>query len=114
MAQLYEDVLYIYDYFHYIDSLDEDEINTDEQVPFPSVLQYGIRFEKCIFSYPNNKNKILQNVSFSILPNEKIAIVGHNGSGKTTLIKCLLGLYPLTSEIYILIIYLLTKFNYIL
>ena len=45
LAQLYEDVLYIYDYFHYIDSLDEDEINTDEQVPFPSVLQYGIRFE---------------------------------------------------------------------
>ncbi|MDA2026334.1 ATP-binding cassette domain-containing protein [Bacillus albus] len=26
-----------------------------------------------------------------------MAIVGHNGSGKTTLIKCLLGLYPLTS-----------------
>ncbi|EJS65085.1 ABC transporter ATP-binding protein [Bacillus wiedmannii] len=97
LAQLYEDVLYIYDYFHYIDSLDEDEINTDEQVPFPSVLQYGIRFENVSFSYPNNKNKILQNVSFSILPNEKIAIVGHNGSGKTTLIKCLLGLYPLTS-----------------
>ena len=82
MAQLYEDVLYIYDYFHYIDSLDEDEINNDEQVPFPSVLQYGIRFENVSFSYPNNKNKILQNVSFSILPNEKIAIVGHNGSEK--------------------------------
>ncbi|WP_444876477.1 ABC transporter ATP-binding protein [Bacillus mycoides] len=56
-----------------------------------------MRFENVSFSYPNSQKEVLKNVSFSIKPGEKIAIVGHNGSGKTSLIKCLLGLYPLTS-----------------
>ncbi|SFD08293.1 putative ABC transport system ATP-binding protein [Bacillus sp. 491mf] len=96
-AQLYEDILYIYDYFNYIDSFEEVELDKTEYLPFPAVLKKGIRFENVSFSYPNSDKKILQNLSFSIQPGENIVIVGHNGSGKTTLIKCMIGLYPVTS-----------------
>lgn len=39
------------------------------------------------------KKRIINNVSFSINPGEKIAIVGYNGAGKTTLMKLILRLY---------------------
>ena len=39
----------------------------------------------------------MRNVSFTIYPGEKTAIVGKNGAGKTTLIKLLTGLYEPTS-----------------
>ncbi|XKK19760.1 ABC transporter ATP-binding protein/permease [Bacillus sp. CB102A.1] len=97
IALLYEDTLYIHDYFNYIDSFEENESNTKNTIPFPNKLCQGIRFENVSFFYPNSQKEVLKNVSFSIQPGEKIAIVGHNGSGKTSLIKCLLGLYPLTS-----------------
>ena len=44
------------------------------------------------YSYPDRKEKAVENVSFSIRPKEKIAIVGLNGAGKTTLMKLMLRL----------------------
>lgn len=43
-----------------------------------------IEFKNVSFSYVSN-NKVLDNVSFKIKPNENIAIVGATGSGKTTI-----------------------------
>lgn len=40
---------------------------------------------------------MLNNISFSILPNEKIAIVGMSGSGKSTLAKLLVNFYETQS-----------------
>lgn len=47
-----------------------------------------IRFEDVSFSY-NNYSKVLFNISFDILENEKVIIDGISGSGKSTLMKLL-------------------------
>ena len=52
-----------------------------------------IAFENVSFSYPKTSSKVLHNMSFTIKPKEKVAIVGKNGAGKSTLIKLLCGLY---------------------
>ncbi|NHM31336.1 energy-coupling factor transporter ATPase [Neobacillus terrae] len=54
-----------------------------------------IRLENVSFSYKiNEKTKVsvLKNISFSIIPGEYVAIIGHNGSGKSTLSKHLNGI----------------------
>lgn len=55
-----------------------------------------IRFEDVSFSYTENSEKILCNVSLTINPLEKVALVGYNGAGKTTLVKLLMRLYDPT------------------
>ncbi len=61
-----------------------------------------IDFKNVSFKYPESKKYSLEDISFTIYPNETIAIVGENGSGKTTLAKLLLGLYlPTKGEILI-------------
>lgn len=56
-----------------------------------------LEFKNVTFYYPNSSEKILDNVSFKIYANQKVAIVGLNGSGKSTIIKLLLRLYEPTS-----------------
>ena len=46
------------------------------------------------FSYPTHSNhKVLENVTLSLAPGEKLAIVGPSGAGKTTLFSILLRFY---------------------
>ena len=56
----------------------------------------AIQFNKVNFNYPDEKQAALENISFTIQPNEKVAIIGRIGSGKTTIHKLLLGLYQPT------------------
>lgn len=52
-----------------------------------------IEFQHVSFRYPDTDPLILDDVSFEIERNRKLAIVGENGAGKTTLIKLLTRLY---------------------
>lgn len=52
-----------------------------------------IEFIDVSFTYPNTEMQVLKNVSFTIEPGEKIAIIGRIGSGKSTIEKLILGLY---------------------
>ena len=52
-----------------------------------------IEFEHVSFSYPGGRSRVLDDVSFTLHSDEKVALVGLNGSGKSTLIKLLLRLY---------------------
>jgi ATP-binding cassette subfamily B protein len=56
-----------------------------------------IRFHNVTFRYhPESEINILENLSFEILPEQTVAVVGRSGSGKTTLSKLILGLYLAT------------------
>jgi ATP-binding cassette subfamily B protein len=52
----------------------------------------NIAFKNVNFSY-DGKNKVVNNVSFSVLAGSRVAIVGPAGSGKTTIMKLLTRLY---------------------
>ena len=52
----------------------------------------AIEFSNICFGYEPNK-MFLKNISFKILENEYVCIVGHNGSGKSTISKILNGLF---------------------
>lgn len=58
-----------------------------------------ILFDNVSFRYPVESGEsplVLRNLSFTINPGEKVAIIGVNGSGKTTLIKLLCRIYDPT------------------
>lgn len=61
--------------------------------PVPRPLRAGIALEHVDFRYPGASRLALDDVSLTVRPGERIAIVGPNGSGKTTLVKLLCRLY---------------------
>ena len=56
-----------------------------------------IEVENVSFRYDSNSPLVLRDVSLTVKPGQKIALVGQTGSGKTTLAMLLLGLYRPTS-----------------
>lgn len=56
-----------------------------------------IEFKDVCFNYPGTDVPALSDVSFSINPGEKVAIIGRIGSGKSTIAKLILKLYDPTS-----------------
>ncbi len=56
----------------------------------------SIRFENVRFHYGKGKG-VIDNLSLTIRPGEKVGIVGRSGAGKTTLINLLLRFYDLES-----------------
>ena len=68
----------------------------------PSPLRQGIVFERVSFVYPGTERAVLQDLSFSMIPGESLAIVGTNGAGKSTVVKLLCRLYdPATGRILV-------------
>jgi len=69
----------------------------DHPQAYPLPLVKGrIKFENVCFSY-NEARPVLTDVSFEILPNEMVAIVGLSGAGKTTIINLLARFYSADS-----------------
>ncbi len=55
-----------------------------------------LQFHNVSFRYPNAPKEVLKDISFTIEPYQKVALVGENGSGKTTIVKLICGLYQPT------------------
>lgn len=64
-----------------------------DRVVTNQTFQQGITLEEVSFSY-NMKAPTLSNLSCTILPHSKVALVGVSGSGKSTLAKLLVNFYP--------------------
>ncbi|MBX2814570.1 MAG: ABC transporter ATP-binding protein/permease [Saprospiraceae bacterium] len=90
-----ESALYLQDYFSFMELEPKTRIRRDG-VAFPKVIEKGFVFHNVSFRYPGSEEWVLRDVSFTLHPSEKIALVGENGAGKTTLVKLLAGLYQPT------------------
>lgn len=77
--------------------LDEDlEIKDSKNAQVLKHEKGEIRFEHVDFSYTEER-KILHDISFTVKPGKKLAIVGHSGSGKSTLARLLFRFYDVSS-----------------
>jgi ATP-binding cassette subfamily B protein len=66
---------------------------TDRPDAVPLDISRGeVRFEHVHFGYDKKQN-VLEDISFTVKPDTKIALVGESGEGKTTLTNLLLRLY---------------------
>ncbi len=63
-----------------------------ENAPLLRVSRGEIRFDSVDFRYQDER-PILQNVSFTVSPGQKLAVVGSSGAGKSTLVKLLYRFY---------------------
>lgn len=76
-------------------TMDSEEKIPHVDNPLPLItLHDNVEFRNVTFSY-NSSETILDNVSFKIHKNEKVAIVGATGAGKTTIINLLYRFYDI-------------------
>ncbi|HZP77445.1 MAG TPA: ABC transporter transmembrane domain-containing protein [Pseudolabrys sp.] len=70
-------------------------------VALPSPARGEIGFANVGFRYPSRTDtRVLENVSFTVKPGEKVAIVGPSGAGKSTLFHLILRFYdPLSGQV---------------
>ncbi|MFZ3406394.1 type I secretion system permease/ATPase [Vibrio chagasii] len=60
------------------------------------IIQGHIALDKVTFHYPDSPVASVRDLSLTIAPGEKVAIIGRIGSGKTTLERLIMGLYKPT------------------
>ncbi|HEB36630.1 hypothetical protein LCGC14_1932520 [marine sediment metagenome] len=70
-------------------------VENPKAYPLPPV-KGSVKFENVSFGY-NEMVPVLQEVSFEVMPNETVALVGLSGAGKTTIINLLSRFYDSTS-----------------
>ena len=72
--------------------IDEAEEPSDENSAVLANVQGNVKLENVSFSYTETK-KLIENLTLSVTPGQRVAIVGRTGSGKTTLINLLMRFY---------------------
>lgn len=67
---------------------------------FPdTAIQGKVEFEKVSFSYPGSEIAVLEDITFSVRPGERVAIMGATGSGKSSLVALIPRLYEQNSGV---------------
>jgi len=94
-SRIAETALYLQDLFEFLELKPLSQSHTGtRKVPRP--MQTGFQFDNVGFRYPESEVWALRNLSFTLPPGEKLALVGENGAGKTTVVKLLANLYEPT------------------
>ena len=96
ITRVAEQALYLRDLFDFFETRPALPA-AENPIPAPRPFREGFRFEDVVFAYPGAARPVLDGVSFSLAPGEKIALLGENGAGKTTLVKLLCRLYDPTA-----------------
>jgi ATP-binding cassette, subfamily C, bacterial len=69
--------------------------------PLSFKLQGYLELKGITFGYSRVEKSLIENLSFTLKPGQRVAIIGSSGSGKSTVVKLLCGLYePWEGEIY--------------
>jgi ATP-binding cassette subfamily B protein len=92
LSDLYENALFMSNLFAFLELKPQMPVS-DHPIALPGKLEHGIEFRHVSFKYPDREEYALRDVSVTIKPGEKIALVGANGAGKTTFVKLLTRLY---------------------
>ncbi|WP_026905768.1 ABC transporter ATP-binding protein [Paucisalibacillus globulus] len=80
-----------------VDLLDSKDSDAKQKITHGKV-----EFKDVSFRYPTSDGPVLSNISFTVNPGEKLAIIGATGSGKSSLFQLIPRLYDVTDgEIYI-------------
>ena len=62
----------------------------------------SIKAKEIVFGFPDEKNKVLNDVSFEIASREKVVLTGKSGSGKSLLLQILAGIHEIEDgELYV-------------
>ena len=94
-SDIYEQSLYLRDLFVFFEM--RPSIHSKPgAAPVPRPIRTGFVFEDVGFRYPGSDRWAVRHVNLTILPGERIALVGENGAGKTTITKLLARLYDPT------------------
>ncbi len=73
--------------------LDHEELAPKQDAEDALTIENGkIEFKDVTFSY-DDKNVVLNNISFTANPGETVALIGHTGSGKSSIINVLMRFY---------------------
>lgn len=94
------DVLTALDKIGYVTDLSLDKDNGNAILTSEKGL--SLKAMEIVFGFPDERNKIIDALSFEIMANEKVVLTGKAGSGKSVLLQILAGIHEIEDgELYI-------------
>ncbi len=96
VAGMYEDALFLSNLQKFFDLPTTAEASRVVPAKTLGPGPHALEFDHVSFKYQHRADWALRDVTLTLAPGEKLALVGENGAGKSTLIKLLLRLYEPT------------------